>query len=381
MASAYRGNLKTLALLALATICLSELTTTGTALAKNRTTPTSYVGWVWADQRGYSSCYSPPAPWSYNSQGGAISVCPIPGDPSGSYYVTFSGLSPGWALMDNAQVVAYDGNPAYGGHYCSLGYWEKSGSDVVATVFCHTPTGTLAGYSMFALFYQARSGNFGSSSNGMAYLLDDKSTQSSYTPAIQYNSTGGTNTIVRNGVGSYTATLPGLQSTYSDVQVTEIDGGLPAGHCSVGSWGSYQGGTNVQIGCYDGDWNASDRPFSVAYTVNESFGLTTPSHSEGAFAWANDSGNTSLYIPSVFYQYNGFGTGYLKAQKLSTGEYAVYLPASVRVSTSNVLVAAYGTNNICDVDEWSSSTIYVDCWNQNGAAVDSLFDVALQTAE
>ena len=381
MSSVNRENRKHLAFRFFGVLCAFGISTV--AQAKNAATPTSYVGWAWSDQLNPTSCYAPPAPWSYNSQGGAITICPVVAEP-GTYDVTFSNLWSGG--KDNVQVVSYDANPWYGGHICSVGKWWQSGSDITAEVDCSYPRYGYfhPGAGWFTVFYQARTSGFGNSSDGIAYLFDDQPAWPSYSPGLQYNSMGGFNTIVRGGTGYTTVTIPGLQAAFGDVQVTESLGpNGQLGQCKVVGWGyAPSGGTNVNVQCFDNSGNAADREYSLAYAVNAPFGLTTPTHSDGAWAWANQPGTTTVYTPSVFYQYNGFQTGNLTAQKLSTGEYAVYLPGNLNYSTSTALVTAYGSgNNLCDVDEWNSSVLYVDCWAENGSAADSMFDVALQTAE
>jgi hypothetical protein len=68
---------------------------------------------------------------------------------------------------------------------------------------------------------------------GWAYLLADQPTSSSYTPplAYQFNSSGATNTVVRTGVGAYTATLPFLAAYTGHVQVTAY--GTGSERCKV----------------------------------------------------------------------------------------------------------------------------------------------------
>src|SRR5690349_18877060 len=60
---------------------------------------------------------------------------------------------------------------------------------------------------------------------GYAFLWADQPSTASYTPSTSFqgNSMGGTNTIVRNGTGDYTITLPGMAGNGGDggnVQVT-----------------------------------------------------------------------------------------------------------------------------------------------------------------
>jgi hypothetical protein len=72
---------------------------------------------------------------------------------------------------------------------------------------------------------------------GWAYLWAEQPTAPSYTPApgYQFNSSGATNTLVRTGVGAYTALLPNLGTAAGTVHVTAYGTGSEA--CKVASWG------------------------------------------------------------------------------------------------------------------------------------------------
>jgi hypothetical protein len=80
---------------------------------------------------------------------------------------------------------------------------------------------------------------------GWAYLWADQPTAPSYTPSLayQFNSSGATNTVVRTGVGRYTAKLPNLGSQTGQVQVTAY--GTGSERCKVERW--YPSGTTQQV--------------------------------------------------------------------------------------------------------------------------------------
>ncbi|HLY05811.1 MAG TPA: hypothetical protein VKR31_08700 [Rhizomicrobium sp.] len=368
---------------ALGAMCALAIAAAGTAEAKGGPPAIDLVGWVWADQphfTPYGSCYTPDAAYSYNSvASGGVEVCH---NTTGDYTVVFDGLWGGQAVPGNIQVAAYESNG-----YCVLSDWTADNGGVRANLYCFVNEDGHQAYadSYFTLFYQGRSG-YGN--NGLAYLFDDQPSQASYTPAQQYNATGAANTVVHNGAGAYTVTIPGLQATFSDVQVTAFMpyGQYPPllpGHCNVVSWGSHTGGgTDVHVQCYDNSGKAADWAYTLAYAVNDGFDMTYPAVTSGAWAWANQPESTSLYLPSTTYQYNGFGTGGLTAQKLGTGYYAVYLPGSFTYGASNVQVTAYGnTGDYCNVYGWSTDTVYINCWNQLGNATDTYFDVTFQATD
>jgi hypothetical protein len=344
--------------------CTLAVATGGTAQAAN------YVGWVWGNQPTATSCYTPSTSYSYNSVGGTITICPLG---TGQYEVEFGSLY--HAQPDDVQISAYNTSG-----YCASGGWFISGSTIDAYVGCFDSSGNPAN-TYFTLLYQERTSRFGNSKKGIAFLWANEPTTASYTPStsFQYNSTGGTNTIVRNGTGNYTATLPGLTTIGGDVQVTAYDA---AARCNVVDWGGVSGGTAVNIQCFDSSGAAADEYYDLAYALKSPFGLTSASHSKGAWAWANDDTDTNVYTPDKTYQYSGFRTGKLTAQEVATGEYAVTIPGNLSYSTSHVLVTTYnGSNDYCNIFDWSTSTMYVLCWAQGGTPVDSEFDVTFQTAE
>jgi hypothetical protein len=263
------------------------------------------VGWVLANQGG-SGSYTPDPAHSYNSSGGTITVTNIG---IGSATVDFAGLY-NKAHMNNVQVSAYGGAA-----YCTSYGWDTEGPGKAAemTVICYNHAGHPAG-GQFMLEYQQRTKPFGDGTHGIAFLLADQPTNPSYTPnpLYNYNSAGGVNTVVRGSIGAYQVHIPFLESTQSDVQVTPDIAGSPPSTgvpCHVLSWYSDGGsGTYVNVLC------SADTKFSLAYAVRAPFGLTASATSRGAWAWAN-AADRFTYTPAKKYQYNGFGTGYLTAQR------------------------------------------------------------------
>jgi len=355
--------------------CLLAAASTGSAQAAN------YVGWAYELYPTSTGCNSPPWLENYNSAGGTIVLCRIS---TGYYEVEFGSLYGG--QPDNVQVTSANYTNE---DYCQSAGWVHSGTTVVAYVECFAANGT-PDDNVFMLQYQARTSGFGNSRKGIAYLYANNPSAASYTPttSYQFNSTGGTNTIVRNGTGNYTVNVPGLVATNSDVQVTAYNRDDFAVRCSVVSWYGSSGSTSINVQCYNSSGQAADEFFTLAYAVNEPFGLTTTeSHSEGAWAWANNDTDTSVYTPNTNYQYNDFGTGNLTAQKLSTGAYEIVVPGGPNFTWNTVLITAYGNNgNYCGLDGYQGSGdpngyTEVLCFSQGGYPADTQFDVAIQTAE
>jgi len=159
------------------------------------------VGWVWANQPNASGQYTPPSAYSYNSTGGAITVTPIA---TGAYKVTFAGLHSNTGT-DDVQVTAYNTTG-----FCTAGQWSYYHGQVNANVNCYDAMDNPAN-TQFDLLYQERTGIFGTGTKGIAFVYANSPTSASYTPdtAYQYNSTGGTNTIIRNSEGCIRSPSPG----------------------------------------------------------------------------------------------------------------------------------------------------------------------------
>jgi hypothetical protein len=263
--------------------------------------------------------------------------------------------------------------------YCTIVGWGRGeGKTIDAYVDCYDTNGNPAD-SHFSFLYQSRGKPLGSAKKGLAYLWADQPTAASYTPNpdYQYNSTRGTNTMVRNGTGSYTASLPGLTKKGGNVQVTAY-GSVPA-RCTVSGWSSGQSGTSANVLCFDVAGAAADEMFTLAYSIGESLG---PFEGRtGIYVLANKPDDRKVYTPSRAYDYNGFETGPITAQKTATGAYTLNIPGETGLGGAAVLVTAYGaTGDFCiggdGLEEWYPFQIF--CYDQNGNPADSEFSVPVQ---
>ncbi|MGH9164532.1 MAG: cell wall-binding repeat-containing protein, partial [Acidimicrobiales bacterium] len=82
------------------------------------------------------------------------------------------------------------------------------------------------------------------------YVWANQAASPAYTPstAYQYNSTGGTNTVVRNAAGDYTVRFPGLGVAAGTVSVTSY---ATADRCKVEGWDPAAGGAlDVDVRCF-----------------------------------------------------------------------------------------------------------------------------------
>jgi hypothetical protein len=326
------------------------------------------IGFVWSSCPNCTGTYTPDSRYTWNSLGGTTTITNVG---TGEYTVDFVGLYSA-AHWTNVQVSAYGTSG-----YCTIARWNAEGGGAAAEMYvrCFDASAHLA-TSHFTLLYQQRSLPFGSANVGAAFLWGDCGS-SSCTPDFpyNYNSTGGTNTIVHNSAGNYSVTIPGLTKVGGDVQVTAY-GTTPA-RCITTGWNSSSSGTRVGVQCYNSSGAAADEYFSLAYTIGLPFGAdgsTTP----GAYAWANMPESTSPYTPAPLYQIDTFSNGILMASKIGTGQYSVSLPPSI-VTSSNVLVTGYKGGGYCNVGAWSTRTIIVGCYSQGGSLLDSKFDVSFNT--
>jgi hypothetical protein len=331
------------------------------------------VGWLWASDPGATSAYTPNASYSYSSTGGAITVTPLG---TGYYQVTFAKLHANTGT-DNVQVTAYDN-----AGYCMIDGWSNTFSAVNAYVSCFNASGNPEN-SFFDLLYQERTGIFGTGTKGIAFVYADSPTTASYTPELahQYNSTGGTNSIARSAAGNYTVYIPGLASIHSSVQVTAVGAtNTSAARCKTDGWGTEAGtGSYVTVLCFDATGAAADETFTLAYAVEEPFGLVTATTTPGAWAWANNGTAKKAYPTEANYQYNGFITGRLTSQRSGIGSYTVQIPGTPSYSTSDVLVTAYGSDSsYCNSSGWYP--INVSCYAQGGTPINEQFNAAYQTS-
>ncbi|HEX4158519.1 MAG TPA: hypothetical protein VHY79_08580 [Rhizomicrobium sp.] len=255
-----------------------------------------------------------------------------------------------------------------------------------AYVNCYDLSGNPADAS-FSFLYQSRDEPFGSADKGIAFLLADQPTEASYTPNLdyQYNSTSATNTMVRNGAGSYTASIPGLTKKGGNVQVTAYGNG-PA-RCATSGWSASQTGTSVNIFCFDSTGAAADEKFTLAYTIGEPLGLFSGRRlgDSGAYAWANKAQRREKYAPPRAYNYDGFKTGSLSVKRAQTGVYSVSIPGNLNgpYAPAELVTADGASNDFCstgDISEfWNPFWVY--CYDQNGNPADSKFSVLLQTEQ
>lgn len=210
--------------------------------------------------------------------------------------------------------------------------------------------------------------------SGYAVLWADQPTAASYTPntSFQFSSMNVDNTIVRNGVGNYTVTLPGLGGDGGNVQVSAY-GSSGTQRCKVASWFPNWLAQTVNVRCHATSGSAADSMFTMQYQANGS-GAT---FYDQAYVWAS-SPTSASYTPGAPYSWNSKG-GTNTIQRLGTGSYQVNFP-SVTMAGGNVQVTAYGTGSeYCNVASWGGGAAYIACFTRTGAPVDTMFSASYTT--
>jgi hypothetical protein len=213
---------------------------------------------------------------------------------------------------------------------------------------------------------------------GWAYLWADQPTAPSYTPSLayQFNSSGATNTVVRTGVGRYTAKLPNLGSQTGHVQVTAY--GTGSERCKVERW--YPSGTTQQVNvrCFTSTGTPVDTRFTMTYVSGISLVgspcCPTSSGTAAAYVMANQPTSPS-YTPILAYQFNDAGaTNTITRSGL--GIYKVQFPF-MSLDRGHVQVTAHGGGpQYCKVVSWTPGAgVEVRCFGSSGLPEDTFFDV------
>lgn len=292
----------------------------------------------------------------------------------GQYAVTFFGL--GNSLNSNVQVNAWQ----YSGqnlHYCiSAGWSSSNGTDVTAYVNCYGMNGALQDGD-FSAFYQTRTS--APASGTVNFVWGNQPTTTSYTPSAfySYNTSGGINTVFRNGTGNYFVYMPGYHGTGGNAQVTAY--GSSAARCEVVDWYHNLSGINVSIQCVNASGNPADEYFSLAFTANATE-ASGPSTNLGGYAWANNPGLIGTYIPATQYNWNDLSTKKLNVQNIGGGVSFLNMrlpPGSPSFNGALGMVTAYGSSGeFCLPSEqgyFGSAkhevfTVFVNCFDKTGAA-------------
>jgi hypothetical protein len=322
-------------------------------------------GYAWANEPTATS-YSPEQSYSSNSTGATTH---IKRNAVGSYTVTFPGLAVESSNGGTADVTAYgtDGS-------CSPSSWSDNGTAIAVEVDCEAPGGTPQD-DEFDVLYGA--GGTAAPSD-LSYLVATEPTTPSYTadPVYEFNTGGGTDTIVRNSTGDYTVEIPGIGANSGTVKVSAEGGLNPSGlstNCYVGSWfGSPT--VDVNVLCTDTAGNPADSDFTMTWVNNSS--LLATAGGRWGYVWANEPTSTS-YTPDPDYEGNSATSASATITRTATGTYQVDFP-KLGGKKGDVQAGAYGSDAVCNTGGWGSdghggASVDVNCFSPTGASVDTEF--------
>lgn len=313
--------------------------------------PAGYA-FVFADQPTNQLPYAPNARASASSSGG-VNVITRAG--TGRYTVRLGGL--GGATDGNVQVSAYGEDAAR----CKSDGWSVSGSDVAVGVRCHTVGGT-ATDAKFSLQFTRGTNDTAKQS---AYLLGGGSTVED-----SFNSRGGTNTVTRTGVGTWTVGFgTGFTRLGGIVHVTAV--GTGGEHCKVQGWNT----ASAHVRCFGATGSLVDTRWSLRYTDQH---LPNGFADLGGYVWSTATGavdarhsfNMLLAENSVLHE--------------GVGRYRARFERIPAFDAGNPMATAHGTANVsCKVNEHfssgSSSVVDVECRDAAGVLTDSAFTVSQVT--
>jgi len=225
-------------------------------------------------------------------------------------------------------------------------------------------------------FWLANSGTALAASTGIkGWVRADLPTAASYVPnrSYQYNSTGGTNSVTRLGVGQYRVDLPGLGG-YGGIAHVSADGG--AHQCKVKDKGPLSSAQQIYINCFNASGSPIDGRFTMLYYREEHNFFS----SQRAYLWAEQP-TVATYIPSFDYQWNSADYPNF-VRRIAQGRYEARLQG-LNLMGGTVLVTAYGDGPArCKVIGWgpslsgSDTLVNVACFNPNGTAADAQYNLS-----
>jgi hypothetical protein len=203
----------------------------------------------------------------FNSAGGANTVAQLG---TGVWQVTLHGLGSA-GPAGNVQVTPV--NPAAPAK-CEVSLWTSAKAAQAIRVRCYHP-GTTPMNTGWTLSYQRGRAIMGSQPKLFAYTFDNKpAVAGPYAPApaaLNFNSAGGVNTIVRSGAGLRLVTFPRVGRLPNTVLVTPFQA-TPGGFCNlISPWATTGPPDNVivrDVGCYTAAGAPADRPSLVTYSAS-----------------------------------------------------------------------------------------------------------------
>jgi hypothetical protein len=297
---------------------------------------------------------------------------------TGVYDVTFTNLANYDGKAGTTLATAY----GTAGEHCTTSQWRSDGGpDTIVVVRCFSAAGNPVDVRFDAAFIRPVT-----TSGPFAYLWANQETSASYNPSTphQFNSTGGLNSIVRNGTGDYTVTLPGLASEGGTVKVTAFS--ATSSYCKAADWDAAGADEEIEVDCYDFTGAPADAKFTLVYADETSI---VANGAANGYVRATDQTNPA-YTPNSAYQHNS--TGVLNTVvRNSTGSYTVTFPGlgtalGLSFNRGHVQATAEHTSSKrCQVSSWSSGfvplgqpvplNVNVACHTAAGTPADARFVV------
>jgi hypothetical protein len=344
-------------------------------------------GWAWAQQA--TGSFIAADAWSRNSSGdldaGGVPAT-ITNTDVGRYTVEFPniGLSTdGNGYYGNPQVTAY----GPGTERCQIRTWYPSGTGLLVEVWCSSPVvGDVFGFAntQFAVSFNVETS---ASDLGYAYISNEDLPLNETRDVLwskSFNSTGGTNTVVRTGTGTYRVSFPGVNGADGVAEVSAV-ANLPPAYCKVVNWST----SGVNVACFNIAGGPMDSGFTLAYgrlatRGGSSFGYATIQKGGSFFfpTWSVTNARTRLTSPFTFPHDGGSA---IFVRRTSVGHFSVTFPELIP-TLSSVKVTARGAGSAsCKVVNWLpdgkvGTTASVFCFTGAGAATDSDFTISYTTS-
>jgi subtilisin len=220
---------------------------------------------------------------------------------------------------------------------------------------------------------------------GWGFVWANEPTNPSYQPDSNYqaNSTGATNDITREGVGTYRVRMPGLggleQATFQvgggNIVVNAY--GSASHRCKVEGWSGGFTELNARVLCHTTAGAPVDTTFTMLYQANESVRRPDTTARRAGYAWVLSDG----FAPTLFQANSSSATAVNTVTHTpGSGIYTVRFPG-LTDSGGNAQVTAYGSGSVyCKIRSTtvtsSGTNVGVGCHTASGALVDSAFTVA-----
>lgn len=333
--------------------------------------------WAWCNVSGAPGTSFTPSVYYQHTPTGELITVDHPA--TGEFVVN---LPPSMDNRGTATVTAYGSN-----NTAVIEYWDPGAGKMQIHVAVLDTAGALVDGN-FCVNYRVG----GAPTERAAWLWADQASAAAYTPNTTWSWNGSrpSPTIVRNAVGNYTVTLPGLSNAATaeggHVQVSAYCGLVPSlMRAKVQGWGPSGADLFINVLTFNAVGAAADQRFTLSYHEKAA---PIPKHlGSGAHVWANNA-TAASYAPSPFWTDSNGTFGPPNSESITRsgpGIYTVYLPNVAPFGSSIAIATAYGTNaNYASVSGWYGSgtgtAVDVLTFTSAGVLADSQFDLNYLTS-